>query len=90
MQAQAVEFLPLAGRHMTAAICSLMQQRHTRAHVGLVESAWTSAAQCPATFYLAHELSLVEVALFQGKASSSGSVGSLLCFDASRAKKACL
>ncbi len=68
---------------MTAAICSLMQQSHARARVGLDGSGWTSAAQCPATFYLAHELSPMEVALLQGKASSSGSVGSLLYFIAS-------
>ncbi len=68
---------------MTAAICSLMQQRHARARFGLDGSGWASAAQCPATFYLAHELHPVEVALLQGKASSSGPVGSLLSFIAS-------
>jgi len=70
---------------MTAAICRLVQQRQARARLGSVESAWTSAAQSPATFYLAHELSPVEKALLQGKTSSSGYVGSLLCSDASRA-----
>ncbi len=90
VQAQGVRFLPLAGRHMTAAMCSLMQQRHARARFGLDGSGWASAAQCPATFYLVHELLPVEVALLQGTASSSGCVSSLLCFIACRAKQACL
>ena len=72
---EGVRFMPLAGRHTAAAVCQIVRGRQSTSACSSTEETEITAemSQCPATLYLAHELSPKEVALLQGKPSFSHS-----------------
>ncbi len=71
-----VRFLPLAGRHIAAAVCHVVRARQRATACSTPEEMEITAemSQCPVTCFLAHELSPKEIALLQGKPCSACSV----------------
>ncbi len=70
--------MPLAGRHTVAAVCRIVSARKDALAYSMPEEIKIAEeieiaemSQCPAAFYLAHELSPKEIALLQGKPCSA-------------------
>lgn len=68
-----VRFMPLAGRHIAAAVCHIVRARQKATACSTPEEMEITAemSQCPVTCFLAHELSPKEIALLQGKPCSA-------------------
>lgn len=62
LQAQGVHFFPLVGRHIAEAMSRVVKQLQKQDERALA----ASLAHCPATFYLAHQLSSMETSALQG------------------------